>query len=123
MIFAANGTTAQQTRYQFHPHKKCLCLVAANYSLGTTNHCAALHQTHYKKKTPVIVTSAAVMWLNPILPAVITADFYTRNFGFFCKKELQFERATKLPLKVRVGSLQYVDYLEGKPNSAIHYYK
>jgi hypothetical protein len=49
--------------------------------------------------------------------SVIGADYYTRNFGFFCKKELQFEKATKIPLRFRLGSLQYNDYLEQKPNA------
>lgn len=47
----------------------------------------------------------------------IGADFYTRNFGFFCKRELQFEKVTKIPVRFRLGSLQYNDYLEQKPNS------
>jgi hypothetical protein len=51
--------------------------------------------------------------------AVIAADFYTCNFSFFCKKELQFEKATKIPFRFRLGSLQYNDYLEGKPNTGI----
>jgi hypothetical protein len=54
----------------------------------------------------------------PLSP-VINADFYARNFGFFCKKELQFEKATKIPLRFRLGSLQYNNYLEGKPNAGI----
>jgi len=48
---------------------------------------------------------------------VISADFYSRNFGFFCKKELAFEKKTKIPLRFRLGSIRYTDYLEGKPNS------
>lgn len=48
---------------------------------------------------------------------VIAADFYTSSFGFFCKKELQFEKQTKIPLKFRLGSLDYNNYLEGKPNA------
>ena len=47
----------------------------------------------------------------------LAADFYARNFGFFCKKELQFEKATKMPVRFRLGSLQYNDYLEQKPNA------
>lgn len=50
---------------------------------------------------------------------VISADFYSRNFGFFCKKELEFEKKTKIPLRFRLGSLRYTDYLECKPNSGV----
>ena len=48
---------------------------------------------------------------------VINPAFYTQNFGFFCKKELQLEKVTKLPLRFRLGSVQQCDWLEGKPNS------
>jgi hypothetical protein len=44
----------------------------------------------------------------------ISNDLYTRNFGFFCRKELQMEKATAIPLRFRLGSLDYVNKLEGK---------
>ncbi|HMH34701.1 MAG TPA: hypothetical protein VK543_16810 [Puia sp.] len=44
----------------------------------------------------------------------LPADFYTRDFGFFCKKELEFEKMAHVPLKFRLGSLDYCNYLEGK---------
>jgi hypothetical protein len=51
--------------------------------------------------------------------SLIKADYYVKNFGFFCKKELQLEKATRLPLRFRLGSLQQCDWLEGKPNSSV----
>lgn len=45
--------------------------------------------------------------------SIIRKDYYLQHLGFFCRKELQFESRTSLPLRLRLGSLVYCNYLEG----------
>ena len=45
---------------------------------------------------------------------ILSPGYYTQNFGFFCKKELQLEKVTKIPFKFRLGSVQQCDWMEGK---------
>lgn len=43
------------------------------------------------------------------------------NLAFFCRLEVQVEKATKFPIKFRLGDVPYVDWLEGKRSDLSNY--
>ncbi|MBS1734335.1 MAG: hypothetical protein JST02_13655 [Bacteroidetes bacterium] len=50
---------------------------------------------------------------------MIPVNFYTMNMGYVCRKELKLEKATGIPFRFRLGSLNYNDWLEGKKSAGI----
>lgn len=51
---------------------------------------------------------------RPFFFRLLPEDYYSKNLSFFCKKELQIEKITRLPLRFRIGNLEQVNLLEGK---------
>ena len=45
------------------------------------------------------------------------SSFYARNLGFICRTELKLDKISPLPFRFRLGSLEYVNWMEGKPNA------
>jgi hypothetical protein len=49
----------------------------------------------------------------------VSKNYYDAQLGFFCKKELQLEKITTVPIRFRLGCVDYVNWMEGKPNAII----
>jgi hypothetical protein len=47
-------------------------------------------------------------------PTQIPMAYCYNNLAFFCKIEVKMEKASSFPVKFRLGSVPYVDYLEQK---------
>lgn len=47
----------------------------------------------------------------------LASRFYLESLGIFCKKELQLDKLTPVHFRFRLGSLDYVNWMEQKPNA------
>ena len=73
-----------------------------------------------RKKLPTTdfhVVSHPKVAVQPVFQApnvanTIVNNYYTRQFGFFCKRELELEKVTKVAFRFRLGSLEQANRLE-----------
>ncbi len=68
-------------------------------------------------RLPVIPDSVT----HQISIKVLPQNFYNQHLSYVCKKEVQLQKLTSLPIYFRVGSKDYVDYLEKKPNAVMNH--
>lgn len=52
--------------------------------------------------------------IRPMILQAVQKDLYVKNLGFMCKQEWKIEKSLRIPLRLRVGSLEQCNYLEGK---------
>lgn len=96
-----------------------------DYSIGGKS---LLELRQDKIERPVFAHTAwfwyDVVWMNAsstthksgfVAPSMVSlSDHYWEELGFFCKVEIKMEQKTRFPVRFRLGSVDYVDYLEGK---------
>ena len=119
MIFVANGVFCQSYAAKTESDTAIFNVKPVYHTYNNITSPQYFKQLKNKLPEKTLEKVKPVIYANPVFYSVITADFYACNFGFLCKKELQFEKATKIPLRFRLGSLQFNDYLEGKPNTGV----
>ena len=66
-----------------------------------------------QQRLPILGDTAKMLMSLRVLPH----NFYNQHLSFFCKKEVQLQKLTALPVYFRLGSKETVDYLEKKPNA------
>ena len=82
-----------------------LCLIAVNCCIG-------------QQKIPLpktLVFKSSLLTPPPKKTStVVRPDFISSRQGYVCRQEWKFEKKTGLPIRLRLGSLDYVNKMEGK---------
>jgi len=104
------------------------------FTIGTINTIEPkiIRKVTYTQITPSITMSSQTTGLKEsilnidhytLTPAhtlpIIPSTYHAARLGFICKQELQLDKLTPVPLRFRLGSLDYVNWMEQKPNSSI----
>ena len=117
MIFVVGGVFCQKTPEKIASDKDFYNTYNSFQLSKNYNATNFYHDKNYKSPAESVLICKPEITGSRVF--VISPDYYTQNFGFFCKKELQFEKVTKVPFKFRLGSVQYCDRMEGKKTAGI----
>jgi hypothetical protein len=99
-------------------HKRIFALIVKFVLCVSVIHAQNSVDSSKQKTTPCLLsTNNIVFFKQPVIKNSLPGNFYAKQLPFFCSKELQVQKAVGIPLKFRLGSVEYCDRLEGKNNS------
>lgn len=120
MVFVVSGTFAQNNRAKLVMDNHFYTIASVYKNNKVANKKTYQSITDYQRQQPSLTTPKA-NYINTTAATypLISANYYAQNLGFFCKKELQLEKITKVPFKFRLGSVQQCDRMEGKNGTSL----
>ncbi len=104
---------AGRAQLQVVPGPKPLAVSPAKVSLVYPSY----HSYHFAAYAE---SDARVDMRHSTTPPTLPAAFRVEDLALFCRIEVHLEKAARIPVRFRLGSVDYVDYLEGK-RDYIHY--
>jgi hypothetical protein len=74
--------------------------------------CLGQQKISFPQKLSLTRTVFPAQVKKPIV--LIRPDFVNSRQGYICRQEWKFEKKTRIPLRLRLGSLEYVNKMERK---------
>ena len=96
LLFSNRDALAQNSLARYSPKND----IKKNDSLPFVLNYLSLASDNNSKKTSISISPDAAFC----------------NTAFFCRQEVKLEKAIKIPVKFRLGSLEQANYYEGKRN-------
>jgi hypothetical protein len=97
-------------------HKRIFALIVKLIFSASLIHAQTMRDSS-KQNTPNFLQAYNnVTFFKQPLQTTLPGNFYAKQLPFFCTKELQIQKTLGIPVKFRLGSVEYCDKLEGKHN-------
>lgn len=92
--------------------KRWIWILCSGWIITGANAQPADSAVSYKLKVPQPVKMNTIATNQHF--QLVAPDNYTQHLGFFCRQEWKMEKATKIPIKIRVGTNEQCSFLEQK---------